>query len=210
MKKQTVFVLFFVFLFTVISFNSGHANYLHKYWDNTSFKVSTRMNVRKQATMKSKIIGVLRKGAVIKVVGKSESLQKINGRNGFWYKFNFKNKTGYVFGGYLTEYVPVKYRLNKKPFSILGTWAQYYDPPNETIYFYNNNTFKTILSRYNKKAIVTRGTYRYNGKNKINLSVKNKKRRRYRTIYVVNIKGTTTLKEKGFFYDPGFHGKINK
>ena len=112
----------------------------------------TGLKLREEPTKKSTIIDIIPYGSFVEVVEKTKGKELIDGIYNCWYKIEYKDKTAWVFGGYLVE----KVELNP----IVGKWELIQD--NKQIWFFHFDG--TILAGYDSTDnIFYDGTYKLLG-----------------------------------------------
>ncbi|MCX7998684.1 MAG: SH3 domain-containing protein, partial [Leptospiraceae bacterium] len=119
MKKIFIFSLFFIILVSSPNqkakdiFSSNHRYYVYP---------KSGLNLRSQPSIGSKSIGLLSRGAEIKVLEKTNQAFSADGISSNWWKVEVKGKTGYLFAGYVSRYPPPK----KACSSIVDYLAEFY------------------------------------------------------------------------------------
>jgi hypothetical protein len=74
-----------------------------KFYPGEYYMLDSPVNIRSEPNTNSKIIGKLNLHDKIKVIETTEQKQIIDGINQFWYKIEYNNIIGYIWGGYIAE-----------------------------------------------------------------------------------------------------------
>ena len=192
-KRISCFLLLFIIIIGISCKKNNDQN--NNYWKVTA----NRLLIRDAPDITGKVIGFVNKDEKLLIIQKTgkeyTSPEKVNGQ---WFKVKTSNNIiGYAFSGFLTEV----YSINKKPFNIIGEWHRYFDPPNQSYYFYENNKCKVeTIHDYDKPVITDLCTYEYDGTSIIKINYNDG---HHHIFEVINIDWRTTLKDQDddFIFD---------
>ena len=119
----------------------------------------------------------------------------------YFYKIKIADKTGYVleFDVYRKKIIEnKKFQLNDKPFTIIGKWWMHCcSHPNKVFVINKNKTFRIEKHLENKTIILNKGSYVYDGINKLTLTFKDNRKK---IISIVKSNQETTIKYDCFVF----------
>lgn len=100
------------------------------------------LNVRKEPNLNSEKVGLLKNNQIVRATKKTSELIEIDGIKSNWFYIEYHNLSGWVFGGYLKEFVKPTYELseinsviyndfktsygNLKPEMFCDSWIKFY------------------------------------------------------------------------------------
>ena len=164
---------------------------------------ANRLLIRDAPDIKGTVIGSAVKDEKLLLIAESGKFTKASGEYGQWFKVKTSGGiTGFAFSAFLE--IIVEYKLNRAPFSIVGEWHRYMDPPNESFYFYPDKKCRVeSIGGYDKPLVTVNGTYEYDGLCNITIKFDNKK---IHKMQVVTIGDRTTIRDTSssgteFFFD---------
>jgi hypothetical protein len=98
-----VFTIYFIFGLQFGYSQEFHGEAIWEHKPGVYYMLDYPVRIRSQPNLQGDIIGILGINSQIKVVSSEgrESIQKINNIRAPWYKIQFENITGYVWGGYI-------------------------------------------------------------------------------------------------------------
>jgi hypothetical protein len=164
---------------------------------------ANRLLIRDAPDIKGNVIGSAVKDEKLLLVAETGKFTKASGEYGQWFKVKTSGDiTGFAFSAFLE--IIIEYKLNRVPFSIVGGWHRYMDPPNESFYFYPDKKCRVeSIDGYDKPLVTQTGTYQYDGICNITIKLDNK---HIIKMWVVTIGDRTTIMDRWsngteFFFD---------
>ncbi len=70
------------------------------------YVLASNLNMRDKPSIKGKVIGLIPYGSKIVILRKTNQTYKSEGIKGFWVKIRYRQKSGYVFDGYMSKLPP--------------------------------------------------------------------------------------------------------
>ncbi|GHV09007.1 hypothetical protein FACS189485_21140 [Spirochaetia bacterium] len=145
-----------VFLFIIFSVvQIFPQNNIYKFAPGYYYILDYPINIRSRPDLQGEIIGKLNLNDRVQIIQCMENIQYIDNVYSYWYKINFNEISGYIFGGYIA--------LNRLTYDIDKNGIDDY------IYFrYSNSigsdfiidSFQDVIIYINNKKITTQNMYR--------------------------------------------------
>ena len=137
--KKILFILYFLF-FIFLLLNSKSNNYAYVISESG-------LVLRSEATTKSKKITTIPNNSRVEIIKDNGPKETIYGISSRWYKIKFKNKTGWVFGGFLKIQDKKEIRNEIDNINeITGRYKSNYGQFSPILILNKNNTFSLTLN----------------------------------------------------------------
>ena len=138
--KKSFFIFQFLFLILLL-LNSKNNNYAY-------ITSKSGLVLRSSATAKSKKITTIPYNAKVQIINNNGPRETIYGISSNWYKIKYKNKTGWVFGGFLKILNQQKENENEidNINKITGRYKLNYGQFSPVLILNKNNTFSITLN----------------------------------------------------------------
>lgn len=162
MRKRVIITSFILF-FAILSITCPCGVFsLSAYAKDNATITGDGLRIRGAPNTSSEVLGKVNKGTRVEALAHTDETDSIDGFTGYWYKINYKEITGYVFGKYikvdrgtfipseseLTSTAPVRTGETALLEDILGDWPMYFDAPNITFSFYDDGKAKYVETTY--------------------------------------------------------------
>lgn len=151
MKKNMVFLIYFIFLSIGFSFSIQSAE-INRSHNNVGVILGRVVNIRIKPDINSRIVSIVKENEYVKIIKWTKRKIKINGFTDKWVKILSKTgKVGYIFGAFLFD---LKYLY-------LNKWTQpnYARLFNTTMIFKRNFMYIRIIKNVIDDSQTNRGLY---------------------------------------------------
>lgn len=94
-KRKILAIVFFLFICTVIFSES------YRFDPGIYYLLDGRINVRSEPNLSGRIIGQLNTNSQVKIIECAFNEQIMDGVSAYWYKIEYNNSFGYIWGGFI-------------------------------------------------------------------------------------------------------------
>jgi hypothetical protein len=135
----------------IVNIEDKISDNIYKFSRGTYYLLDGRINVRSEPSLRGEVLGQLNVNTEVKIVECAFNEQVIDGFLAYWYKIEYNNSFGYIWGGYIAQQTLVydidnngtndyfHYRSQKIWADAHGSFSDIVDL-NKDIFIYINNT----------------------------------------------------------------------